>query len=368
MFRKKNFFLFFFLFVFIQCLWLNKNTDKKFFYKLVFHLNENSGKVCLFRTENLEPTGCSSDYAFENSCKTFYFSDSNSNLEKSKTIQAEFFKILSELELNYPKIKSSLTSVFIIGFEKDYFKKEKDFQKELEASLKKYKVNLHILFFKEEDELKIYSENIEQSSFLFHTMKERESRFFIRTFQPNKDLFFKEEITPFTIAKKNEDKKEFIACRQALSEKIRSTGKTGIENALKCQEIIFDEMKKSKTYSNLQKEIRERQISKIYLQEEDWNLAQEILNSSNLVYSKLLEKQVDFCYLSPMELIKKYKISKKLAKSACYYFEFAISFLDFLNINEAQVIQEDEFLRQLSIHPQIDSKCNPNPPPAKKKS
>lgn len=365
---KKKFFLLFFI-LFFSCPWFNKEENQKIFYKVIFQLDVEKGRICIFKVSHIAEAKCSSELPFsKNFCRTFEFFNQKKKLPKEKVVHAEFIKLLSELELDYSKIKNGLKSIFVLSFEKEYFKREKEFLKEFEPTLKKYSLKLEVFFLKEEEETKYYSEILETNSFLFHYLRENESRFLIKKPQLAKDLFFREELSPYIIGKKNEHRKEFISCRQALSTKIRSTGKTGIENASICQEIILEELKSNKIYLSLQKEIRERHISNFYLQGEDWNNIQEILGSPNILYHELLEKQSDYCYLSPMELIKKYKLSKNSARNACYTLAYAISFLDFLNIKQAKIISQDDFLRYVSIHPQFDTECNPDLSPVKKKS
>lgn len=366
----KSFLLIFLLTIF--CLQSTKDPNIKIFYKISFLLESSFARVCIFKIQKNELNSthvCSSEFALKKDfCRVFYFSTTEQNLSKQKIIHSYFLKTLSELELNHPILKTELHSILIFSYEKEFLNKEKEFQKEFESSLKKYKLNLQVVFLKEEDELKDYSENLEQGLFLLHTMKESQSKFLFQNPQTTKDLQFKEDLSPFLIAKQNEDKKEFIACRQALSEKVRSTGNSGVENAINCKGLIFNAINQSKVFPNIQKLIREQQIKTFYLQGEVWEILKEIENSENLIYFKLLEKQKDYCYLSPMELIKQYKISKQIAKSACYSLIFGISFLDYLNIEEGKVLNQNEFLRYASVQPKFAPECNLSPLlPSKKK-
>jgi uncharacterized protein YnzC (UPF0291/DUF896 family) len=352
------------LFFFLGC----KNTKtlpkdaslRMVFYSLVdssqiciFHINFNSSELNNLCTSELI-TGI-----WAEECVVYSnFLEEDFEKYPAKVAYNQLLRTLSYLELNYNSIKKQLDSILVIAHEGKMLENEKLYLSEFKNAFEKFKIKGYVKNFLKDQEVLILGNNLFQNSesSLLLMMNVLEAKFLALDEPTAKRKVVKDKFTSESIWQLEEKKgSEFAACRQAFSKTLRSTGKSGIENANLCREIIRNQLQTSKLLQTLKNSSKQ----KLYVYGETWAKLSKIIGSQKIQKSHLEQKQSEFCYLSGLELIQQKKLPKEISLQACYLVSFGIEYLESIGYTEAELISSYSFSQAASTSTDIFPECNP---------
>jgi hypothetical protein len=361
-FIKGFYFLFILLFVF-DCK-TQKTIPKEAALRMVFFAREANSQVCVFQVSaDLDSTKQSLcrpiDIPSEwSDCKVYSNAlEPDFATYPARSAYNQFIRSLSDIELNSRQIKTQLESVLIVGSEKPFLEMEKSYYSEFRKGFEKFKLKGYgKALAKDEAILTLATLYPDPEDATLHLMEKTESKFLNLSDVSTKRKATKDMITDKNIWMKEEQNVlEFVSCRQAFSESLRSTGKSGLENAQNCRNLIQKNLDSSKVLTGLQKDKK----SKLYVYGEIWWELASITNNSKITTTSLIEKQADYCYLPVLNLMKKKKLSREIALKACYTVSFGIEYLEKLGYEEANVLESNSLPKASSVLPQVFPECNP---------